>query len=192
MGAFVSMPAVKNFAAYAAGAVFINACLQVTMFMSVLALNQRRVESLRADCFPCVTVRGANSVSMPGGHFFGSDEEGWLQRFIRKVYAPRLLDKKVKTFVVAFFVSLFAVAIALLPEVQLGLDQRYALPSDSYMIPYFNDLYAYFGSGPPVYFVTRDVNVTQRGHQQQLCGRFTTCNEYSLSYILEQESKRPD
>ncbi|KAJ9633434.1 hypothetical protein, variant [Exophiala oligosperma] len=192
MGAFVGMPAVKNFAVYAAGAVFLNACLQVTMFVSILALNQRRVESLRADCFPCITVRGANSVSMPGGHFFGSDEEGWLQKFIRKSYAPTLLDKKVKTFVVAFFVSIFAAAIALLPGIQLGLDQRIALPSDSYMIPYFNDMYAYFGSGPPVYFVTRNVNLTERAHQRQVCGRFTTCNEYSLEYILEQESKRPE
>src|SRR6195952_2349957 len=107
LGVFVGMPAVKNFAAYAAGAVFINAVLQVTMFISVLALNQRRVESLRSDCFPCVTVRGANSSGMPGGHFFGSDEEGWLQRFIRKVYAPKLLDKKVKTLVLTFFVTLF-------------------------------------------------------------------------------------
>jgi Niemann-Pick C1 protein len=192
MGAFVGMPAVKNFAAYAAGAVFINAVLQVTMFVSVLSLNQRRVESLRADCFPCVTVRGANSVSMPGGHFFGSDEEGWLQRFIRKVYAPSLLDKKVKTAVMTLFVTLFAAGLALIPRVQLGLDQRIAIPSDSYMIQYFNDLYDYFGSGPPVYFVTRNVNVTERRHQQQLCGRFTTCDEYSLAYVLEQESKRPE
>ncbi|KAH0833602.1 hypothetical protein AYO21_05280 [Fonsecaea monophora] len=192
MGAFVGMPAVKNFAAYAAGAVFINALLQVTMFVSVLALNQRRVESLRSDCFPCVTVRGANSTGMPGGHFFGSDEEGWLQRFIRKVYAPGLLDKKVKTLVVTFFVTLFAAGVALIPRVQLGLDQRIALPEDSYMIQYFNDLYDYFGSGPPVYFVTRHLNVTAREHQQELCGRFTTCDEYSLAYILEQESKRPN
>ena len=192
MGAFVGMPAVKNFAAYAAGAVFINAVLQVTMFVSVLAVNQRRVESLRADCFPCVTVRGANSSGMPGGHFFGSDEEGWLQRFIRKTYAPKLLDKKVKTLVLTFFVTLFAAGISLVPLVQLGLDQRIAIPEDSYMIQYFNDLYDYFGSGPPVYFVTRGVNVTAREHQKQLCGGFTTCDEYSLAYVLEQESKRPN
>ncbi len=192
MGAFVGMPAVKNFAAYAAGAVFINAILQVTMFISVLALNQRRVESLRADCFPCVTVRGANSTGMPGGHFFGSDEEGWLQRFIRKVYAPKLLDKKVKTLVLTFFITLFAAGISLIPKVQLGLDQRIAIPEDSYMIQYFNDLYDYFGSGPPVYFVTRNVNLTAREYQQQVCGGFTTCDEYSLAYVLEQESKRPN
>jgi Niemann-Pick C1 protein len=34
--------------------------------------------------------------------------------------------------------------------------------------------------------------MTEREHQQQLCGRFTTCEEYSLPFVLEQESKRPD
>ena len=192
MGAFVGMPAVKNFAAYAAGAVFINAVLQVTMFISILALNQRRVEALRADCFPCISVKRANSVSMPGGHFFGSDEEGSLQRFIRKVYAPKLLDKKIKTLVMALFITVFGTGLALIPEMKLGLDQRIAIPNDSYLIQYFDDLYAYFGSGPPVYFVTRDLNTTERHHQQQVCGRFTTCEPYSLASILEQESKRPN
>lgn len=192
MGAFVGMPAVKNFAAYAAGAVFINAVLQVTLFVSVLALNQRRVESLRADCFPCIAIRKATSDSISGAQAFGGNEEGVMQRFIRKTYAPQLLGRKVKTAVVVVFLSLFAAGLALIPEVALGLDQRIAIPRESYMIQYFDDLYAYFGSGPPVYFVTRGLNVTQRVHQQQVCGGFSTCEGYSLAYILEQESKRPE
>ena len=192
MGAAVGMPAVKNFAAYAAGAVFINAVLQITMFVSILALNQRRVESLRADCFPCISVPRANSVGMPGGQFYATDEDGWLQRFIRKVYAPGLLGKKTKTLVVVIFVTIFAAALSLVPEVALGLDQRIAIPSGSYLIDYFNDLYDYFGIGPPVYFVTRDLNTTERIHQQQICGAFSTCDEYSLEYILKQEANRPE
>ncbi|KAL1849774.1 niemann-Pick type C-related protein 1 [Paecilomyces lecythidis] len=193
LGAFVGMPAVKNFAAYAAGAVFVNAILQVTMFISVLALNQRRVESLRADCFPCLTVRKANSSGMPENRVYDDqEEESFLQKFIRRVYAPHLLGRRVKVAVVIVFLGLFTAGIALIPEVALGLDQRIAIPSDSYLIQYFNDLYAYFGTGPPVYFVTRDVNITERAHQQQLCGRFTSCEEYSLAFVLEQESKRPN
>ncbi|KAJ6030862.1 uncharacterized protein N7446_000071 [Penicillium canescens] len=191
LGTFVGMPAVKNFAAYAAGAVFINAILQVTMFASVLALNQRRVQSLRADCLPCLTVRKASSFGFPNDY---DDQEGEssLQTFIRRVYAPFLLDRRVKAGVIIFFLGLLTAGLALIPKVALGLDQRIALPSDSYLISYFNDLDDYFGVGPPVYFVTRNVNVTQRNHQQQLCGRFTTCEEYSLPFILEQESKRAD
>ena len=192
LGVFVGMPAVKNFAAYAAGAVFINAILQVTMFISVLALNQRRVQSLRADCIPCLTVRKANSFGFPDEQYDDQEAESTLQSFIRRVYAPFLLDRRVKAGVVIFFLGLLTAGLAFIPEVPLGLDQRIALPSDSYLISYFNDLDAYFGAGPPVYFVTRNVNVTERDHQQQLCGRFTTCEEYSLPFILEQESKRPN
>ncbi|KAL1962370.1 hypothetical protein VTN77DRAFT_9783 [Rasamsonia byssochlamydoides] len=193
MGTFVEMPAVKNFAAYAAGAVFINAILQVTMFISVLALNQRRVESLRADCIPCLTVRKATSAGMPDGNMYDDlAGESTLQKLIRRVYAPLLLGRKVKVAVVIIFLGLFTAGLALIPEVQLGLDQRIAIPSDSYLIQYFNDLDDYFETGPPVYFVTRDVNVTERIHQQQLCGRFSTCDEFSLGFVLEQESKRPN
>lgn len=192
LGVFVGMPAVKNFAAYAAGAVLINAILQITMFISVLALNQRRVESLRADCIPCLTVRRANSSGMPDEQVYDEQEESALQTFIRKFYATVLLERKVKVLIVIAFLGLLTAGLALLPNVSLGLDQRIALPSDSYLVQYFNDLDDYFGTGPPVYFVTRNVNVTERRHQQQLCGRFTTCEEYSLAFVLEQESRRPE
>ncbi|KAK6436640.1 niemann-Pick type C-related protein 1 [Oleoguttula sp. CCFEE 5521] len=196
LGAFVGMPAVRNFAAYAAGAVLINALLQITMFVSVLALNQERVEAGRADCIPCITLQGAHDSSMPNGYggapFSGQEEEGWLSRFIRKTYAPTILSNRARVVILTIFLAIFGAGIALLPEIELGLDQRMAMPQGSYMIDYFNDLYAYFDAGPPVYFVTRDLNVTQRPHQRELCARFSTCNTLSLTNILEQERKRSD
>jgi Niemann-Pick C1 protein len=192
LGAAVGMPAVRNFAAYAAGAVFINALLQVTMFVSVLALNQQRVEAGRADCFPCLRLSSQSSAAMNSSYPYIAEDESGLQRFIRKVYAPALLGKKAKVAIITVFLGLFCAGLGLLPEVQLGLDQRIAIPSDSYLIQYFNDLDDYFGVGPPVYFVVRELNVTQREHQQELCGQFSTCHQYSLSNILEQERKRSE
>lgn len=192
LGAAVGMPAVKNFAIYAAGAVLINALLQVTMFVAVLALNQRRVESSRADCFPFIKVKRADVGSAHGAGAYGYDDEGPLQRFIRKIYAPALLDRKVKVAIVVIFLGLFTAGLALIPEVSLGLDQRIAFPRGSYLIPYFNDLDAYFNTGPPVYFVVQDVNVLERKDQRELCSRYSTCDSYSLTNILEQESKRPN
>jgi Niemann-Pick C1 protein len=197
LGAFVGMPAVRNFAVYAAGAVFINAVLQVTMFVSVLTLNQRRVESHRADCFPCVQIKSSR-IQLGGANGSGNfrayegADEGILQRFIRKTYAPTLLGRKMKTFIVVLFLGIFAAAVSLMPEVALGLDQRVAIPDDSYLIQYFTDMYAYFDAGPPVYFVTRELNVTERKHQQQLCSRFTTCEIESLTNVLESERKRSE
>ncbi|KAF2802321.1 multidrug efflux transporter AcrB transmembrane domain-containing protein [Mytilinidion resinicola] len=188
MGAAVTMPAVRNFAAYAAGAVFINALLQITMFVAVLSLNQTRVEANRVDCFPCVRVKRSDSSYLG----YAGGEEGSLQRFIRKVYAPALLGKKAKVAILTIFLGFFAAGLGLFPEVELGLDQRIAIPTDSYLIPYFNDLYDYFDAGPPVYFVTKELNITERVHQQELCARFSTCQETSLANVLEQERKRPE
>ncbi|KAI9840838.1 MAG: hypothetical protein M1838_003885, partial [Thelocarpon superellum] len=193
LGAVVGMPAVRNFAIYAAGAVFINACLQVTMFTAVLTWNQRRVEDNRADCVPCVRLRPVALTNGHGGRSaYDADEEGRLQRFIRQTYAPALLQRPIKVAVLMAFLALFTTGIALIPEVRLGLDQRIAIPSDSYLIPYFDDLYAYFDAGPPVYFVTRELNVTARVHQEELCARFAACHPFSLTNILEQERKRAE
>ena len=196
LGAAVGMPAVRNFAAYAAGAVLINALLQVTMFVSVLALNQERVEAGRIDCVPCIKTRRGPDSGMPNGYgsapFSGVEEEGFLTRFIRKYYAPTLLGNKTRMAIMTIFLGFFAAGIALLPDVQLGLDQRYAVPQDSYLVNYFTDLSIYFGSGPPVYFVTRETNATRRKSQEKLCGKFGECYKFSLANILEGERKRPE
>ena len=192
LGAAVGMPAVRNFAIYAAGAVVINALLQVTMFVAVLALNQRRVENGRADCFPCLQVRQADAQASQNAGAYGYDDEGPLQRFIRKVYAPFLLDRVVKVCIVVIFLAIFAAGLALIPEIELGLDQRIALPRESYLIPFFDDLSKYFNTGPPVYFVVHDLPVEKRQYQQEICGRFTTCASYSLTNLLELEAKRPN
>ncbi|KAI0477692.1 multidrug efflux transporter AcrB transmembrane domain-containing protein [Xylariaceae sp. FL0804] len=196
LGAFVGMPAVRNFAVYAAGAVFINALLQMTLFISILSYNQVRTEDHRADCFPCIQVKAARVHLSSNGHSgsrpYDMPDESLLQQFIRKYYAPALLGKKAKVLVVAIFTALLAVGIAMIPYVKLGLDQRVALPDDSYLIDYFNDMYKYLDTGPPVYFVTKDLNATQREHQQDICGRFSTCAPLSLATVLEQERKRPE
>ncbi|KAI5866209.1 multidrug efflux transporter AcrB transmembrane domain-containing protein [Durotheca rogersii] len=197
LGAFVGMPAVRNFAIYAAGAVFINALLQMTLFISILSYNQQRIENFRADCFPCIQVKAAriylqDSASIGAPRTFDEPDESLLEQFIRKRYAPTILGKKVKVLIVTVFFGFLAAGVALIPYVKLGLDQRVALPDDSYLIDYFNDVYSYLDTGPPVYFVTKNLDATQRTNQRHLCSRFTTCEQFSLTNILEQERKRPD
>lgn len=183
-GTFVGMPAVRNFAIYATGAVVINALLQVTMFPALLCLDGKRQEAGRVDCVPCIRLRSADQEAAGVG-------EGALSRLIRRRYAPYLMRPYVKGAVMFIFVTLSAVSLALLPRIPLGLDQKVALPSDSYMIDYFTDLERYFNTGPPVYFVVRDANATDAAVQRAECGRFSTCDRFSLANIVEQERKRP-
>ena len=59
-------------------------------------------------------------------------------------------------------------------------------------MPYFDALEKYLDIGPPVYFVSTGFNVTDRSDQRHLCGRFTTCDGFSLANVLEAERKRPE
>ena len=72
------------------------------------------------------------------------------------------------------------------------VDQRLALPSESYLIKWFDSVDAYLEVGPPVYFVVQDAEVEQRPVQQELCGRFTTCDDFSVANVLEAERKRTE
>ncbi|ODV64049.1 sphingolipid transporter [Ascoidea rubescens DSM 1968] len=199
LGAFVAMPAVRNFALYSAGASFFNTSLQLTAFVSLLALDQQRTDDMKLDIFPWVKVESIRSKSITNSErgllipeILSQPDETVFSRLLRKYYAPFILKKKVKPVILAIFIAWFGVSLALFPKIKFGLDQRIAIPSDSYLIDYFNDIYDYFNTGAPVYFVVKDLNVTQRENQQKLCGRFSTCDEYSLTNILEQERKRPE
>lgn len=189
LGAMVPMPAVRNFALYAAGSVFLNAFMQITVFISAMALDLKRVESNRVDCFPCIQlptrIALLDGPPSPAGL-------GLIARFIRRRYAPFILRPWAKVVVAFTFAGAFVLSVISMQHIQLGLDQRLALPSDSYLVPYFDNLDKYLEVGPPVYFVSRDIDVTERNGQKALCARFPTCNDFSVANILEAERKRPE
>ncbi|KAG8906478.1 hypothetical protein FRB99_006793 [Tulasnella sp. 403] len=187
LGALVPMPAVRNFALYAAGSVLIGAILQVTAFVSALTLDLRREEDNRLDCFPCVRIHVP--IALP--YRSPPPQPTLLARFMRRRYAPFLLQDIVKAIVLAAFSGVFVASVISIQHIQLGLDQRLALPSTSYLVDYFNALDAYFNVGPPVYFVTTNTDVTSRAGQQHICGRFTSCDDYSVVNTLEGERNRP-
>ncbi|KAJ7499163.1 patched family-domain-containing protein [Mycena latifolia] len=184
LGALVPMPAVRNFALYAAGSVLLNAVLQVTVFISALLLDLRPA----VDCFPC--IRLPTRIALLDAPAYGSGL-GRIARFIRRHYAPFLLKPVVKGVVFVIFGGVFVASVISMQHIELGLDQRLALPSESYLVSYFDNVDMYLDVGPPVYFVSRGLDVTQRPAQQALCARFTTCQDFSVANLLEAERKRP-
>lgn len=183
----VQMPAVRNFALYSAGAVLINFLLQMTLFISILSVDQRRLEEGRVDCMPWITVQN-QILLLDSTQAIEYD----FSLFIKKKYTPWLLKPSNKRKIFTVFLVWLGVSLALLPNTELGLDQRLALPADSYLVDYFNAVYSYLNVGPPVFFVVKDSDLTQRENQQQLCGKFSTCHEFSVANVLEQEYKRAD
>ncbi|QRW01520.1 Niemann-Pick type C-related protein 1 [Ceratobasidium sp. AG-Ba] len=196
LGALVPMPAVRNFALYAAGSVFVGACLQATAFVAAMALDLRRTEASRVDCVPCFSTGGAimlheddadrnDHANVGGGKVF----EGTLAKIVKR-YAIVLMKRPVKAIVLVLFAGWFVASVVLMQKIELGLDQRLALPSSSYLVPYFNALDEHFAVGPPVYFVSSS-DARERATQQHLCARFTSCSTMSLTNLLEAERKRP-
>ncbi|KAI0921783.1 hypothetical protein AcV7_008053 [Taiwanofungus camphoratus] len=188
LGALVPMPAVRNFALYAAGSVLLNAILQVTVFVSALVIDLKRVEASRVDCFPCIRLPSRIALL---DEPLSSSGLGPIARFIRRHYAPFLLQPMVKGMVLLTFTGILFSSIISIQHIELGFDQRLALPGQSYLVQYFDNLDAYLEIGPPVYFVVHDVDVSRRLGQQQLCGRFTTCEDFSVANVLEGERQRP-
>lgn len=183
LGGFISMPAVSSFSILAALAVGIDFILQITCFPALLVLDTRRAESNRVDCFPCITKLSALRKEY---------SESFLQKLFRKRFASALLHRWCKQFVLLVFGSMFLVALIFVDQVELGLDQRIALPRDSYLVDYFDQFETYFKVGAPVYFVARNLNVSDTAGQARVCGRTGGCDIWSLANILEQERKRSD
>ncbi|EGC34908.1 hypothetical protein DICPUDRAFT_47976 [Dictyostelium purpureum] len=78
-----------------------------------------------------------------------------LQVLFKKYYAPFLMNPLVKLFVVIIFVAMLLTSINYSYQITLGLDQRIALPRDSYLQGYFTQMNKYLEVGPPMYIVSR-------------------------------------
>ncbi|XP_071957637.1 NPC intracellular cholesterol transporter 1-like [Antedon mediterranea] len=172
LGALTEMPAVRTFALYAGLAVLIDFVLQVTAFVALLTLDCKRQESNRYDI--CCFVRDKNNEKP-------KTDLGFVQQFMASHYAPFIVKKWVRPFIILFFLTFTCVCLVFMAKLPVGLEQDIAMPKDSYVLDYFDGLAKYLSVGPPVYFVTTSgYNFTSIDGQNQVCGGFG-CAEDSLT-----------
>ncbi|KAM9439657.1 NPC intracellular cholesterol transporter 1 [Clarias gariepinus] len=170
LGALSHMPAVRTFSLFAGMAVFIDFLLQISCFVSLLALDIKRQERNRLDILCCF--------KLPEGPEENTDSI--LFRFFKRFYAPFLLKDWVRPLVVAVFVGILSFSIAVIDKVEVGLDQQLSMPDDSFVLDYFGNLTEYLHTGPPVYFVVREGHDYRTSDgQNQICGG-VGCNNDSL------------
>ncbi|CAB4254255.1 similar to Saccharomyces cerevisiae YPL006W NCR1 Vacuolar membrane protein that transits through the biosynthetic vacuolar protein sorting pathway, involved in sphingolipid metabolism [Maudiozyma barnettii] len=176
LAAFVPMPAVRNFALYSALA-DLNLIIFLIVYIAVLSIYENKFRALQP-----IPSRANNTDEIepitpePTKSYF-------LTHYLE------FIDTYRRSLLIGFMI-VFILSTIFLPSLRLGLDQKLAVPQDSYLIDYFNDIYTYFQAGPPVYFVVRGLDLTKRSEQVKVCGRFTKCKELSLANFLEQERKR--
>ncbi|XP_010690227.2 uncharacterized protein LOC104903808 isoform X1 [Beta vulgaris subsp. vulgaris] len=189
VGAFITMPACRVFSMFAALAILLDFLLQLSAFVALIVLDFRRAEDSRIDCFPCIRVPSASAELNRG-----TDQRnpGLLTRYMKEVHAPILLLRGVKVVVLALFSGLALASIALCPRIEPGLEQQIALPRDSYLQGYFNNISEHLRVGPPLYFVVKDYNYSSKSkHTNQLCS-ISKCDSNSLLNEISRASTTPE
>lgn len=161
LGALTMMPAVRVFSLYAAMAVLFDFLLQITVFISLLTLDAKRQEAARLDVACCV---GTNAGKR-------KPHNGILFTFVSKYYSKFLMKEWVRPIVMVVFVGWWCASGALTSRVNIGLNQALSVPTDSYVLNYFNNLNKYLSVGAPVYFVVEDgYDYSSYDSQNHICG----------------------
>lgn len=183
-GLMSDMPAVKAFALYAAMALLIDFLLQITCFISLLALDTKRQAENRWDIL-CFIRASKKSV-------IKSASDGILYKFFKSFYAPFLMKKSVRIFVMILFFGWLCVSVSIVPRIEIGLDQELSMPKDSFVLKYFQHLKKYLSIGPPTYFVLAGkLNISNTHDQNLICGG-KGCSSNSLSTQIYIASKMPE
>ncbi|XP_014300205.2 NPC intracellular cholesterol transporter 1 isoform X2 [Microplitis demolitor] len=184
LGGLSDMPAVKAFALYAGMALLIDFILQITCFVSLLTLDTVRQSANRFDV--CCWMRGSKKDN--------SEEvvDGILYKIFKIVYVPLLLKKYVRAGIMVIFFGWLCTSIAVVPHIEIGLDQELSMPEDSFVLKYFKYLNEYLSVGPPVYFVvTGGLNYSRTFDQNLVCGG-TYCNSDSVITQIFSAAQQPN
>ncbi|XP_065898211.1 NPC intracellular cholesterol transporter 1-like isoform X1 [Dysidea avara] len=181
LGGISTMPAVRTFSFFAGTAVFINFLLQISVFTAVLGLDSKRIASNRPDLICCVRLP-KNEDDDEENH------ESSLFLFMSNCYAPFILHKYIRMLVMYIFSALFFGMLVGVFHEDIGLSQSIALPKDSYLQDYFDDLSTYLHTGPPVYFVIKEgYNYSIEANQNKICST-AGCNQDSMGVQISSAS----
>uniref|UniRef100_A0A182NDR6 SSD domain-containing protein n=1 Tax=Anopheles dirus TaxID=7168 RepID=A0A182NDR6_9DIPT len=187
IGALSPMPAVNTFAWYATVALAVDFLLQISAFVALMALDEKRVEHGRLDLVCC--VRASKD---PNGPAAAADGPGWLERVVERFYVPVLRRPRFRLLVLALFLVWGSLSLMVVPSIEPGLDQELSMAEDSHVVKYFRFMAELFWMGPPVYFVLKPgLNYTHVPDQNLVCGGIL-CSDSSIQTKLYQASLYPE
>lgn len=203
-GFATSMPMIRWFCNYAAPTVLIDFFFQISVFVALMVLDDRRIRSNRLDCLVCVKSKGVEPEELAESEQEqGEDEQRprqpmsssstelestitkWMSR-----YCDLLLRPQAKAFVLVLFSIMTGLGIYGATEQTRELDFRDMMPPDSFIRTYYGALHEYsseysFGLlflRGEIYF--RDVDVSDPKIQKQMNGYVN--DVVSMPYISSQ------
>ncbi|KAK7065979.1 NPC intracellular cholesterol transporter 1, partial [Halocaridina rubra] len=182
LGALSDMPAVRAFAMYAGMSLLINFILQMTLFVALFSLDVAREEDNRYDVCCCIRQSKVEKDS----------DSRFLHKLFETTYAPFLMRPWVRAVVVVVFMFWLCSSVAMVPHIEVGLEEELSMPDDSYVLKYFEYLEKYGCVGVPVYFVLKHgYNFTDYDMQNKICSHLG-CNKDALLIQLKLASQIPN
>lgn len=130
-------------------ALLIDFLMQISCFVSLIALDMARQENNRYDIICCVKASKKDAAA---------HSEGSMYKVFKYLYAPFLMKKRVRPVVVVVFFAWLCSSVAVIPKIEVGLDQEISMPDDSFVLKYFEFLKTFLSVGPPFYVVLNSSN----------------------------------
>lgn len=152
-GCISSISSVYWLCLYAFPTIIIDFIYQISMFVAILVIDERRIQRNKRDCLVCLTVKGREDENANSEPSMSPSS-----RFM-DAYADILFKPGVKAAVLVFFAALFGACVWGTTQLRQELDFIELVPSDSYVIGFFEVQDLYFsnaGLGCAAYF--RDVD----------------------------------
>ena len=63
--------------------------------------------------------------------------KGLIHTIFKRAYTPFLMKTPVRIIIIGIFVAALATHVIVIPQIEVGLDQKLSMPEDSYVLKYF-------------------------------------------------------
>lgn len=168
LGSSSSMPGIRWFCFYASPTIIISFIYQMTFFIAIVSLDDKRQEAKRLDFLICCkSTQTASRNETPN-----EEEKLTCGQKLISGYASFLLNRFTKVFVLILFAGMLGLGSWYASGIESALDVRLLFPEDSYILEFFQGIDDYGGGGAvnfqyaQVYF--RDVDVSDPVVQDQM------------------------
>lgn len=194
LGCISTIPAIRDLCFYAFPTVLIDGFYQVSFFISLVVLDERRIQANRRDCCPCVPVNNKNAIETCGSTDDSADSNdsvnassGTSQRNqegkqgrdehdktphpstrIMRWYANQLLRPRVKIAVLLSFAGMFCGFTYSATLLKQDFSFYDLLPSASSTRSYLSSLENYGGVNGDVSLYFRGLNQSDLDVQDQM------------------------
>ncbi|PRP82942.1 hypothetical protein PROFUN_06719 [Planoprotostelium fungivorum] len=170
-GSTSPLPGISGFCLFNAVAVLIDFIYQMTLFVALLAINERRAEQNRFDCVPCIKradqYERMNEEEMQ--EMTQETPQSMGEWFVRRYFGPFLLHRVTRIVMILLAIALASVSIYGTTQLEGGLTDADVLPHDTYILPFTIKVDEYFkGLEDAVDFVSGPADYHKPAVQDQL------------------------